>query len=82
MDDLLPKLHGCLAGLAIGDAWGMPGQLTPARTRELYGKITTFLEPPKDDPVHDGLKAGQATDDTLATLAIVKSIILIRLPVR
>lgn len=75
MDDLLERIHGCLVGLAIGDAWGMPGQASPEGTRELHGKITAFLEPPADDPIHGGLKAGQVTDDTLAALAIVRSII-------
>ena len=73
--DLFDKVYGCIVGLAVGDAFGMPGQMSPERTRELYGEITSFLEPPPDDPVHGGLKAGQVTDDTLAALAILRSVI-------
>ena len=75
MKDLLPKLHGCIAGLAIGDAMGMPGELIPEMTRAQYGKIETFIEPAADHSVHAGLKAGQVTDDTLQALAIIKSIV-------
>jgi len=75
MDDLLERLHGCLAGLAIGDAMGMPGELIPEMTHARYGRITTFLEPSADHPIHAGLKAGQVTDDTLAALAIIRSIV-------
>lgn len=75
MDRLADRLHGCLAGLAIGDAMGAPGDLTPALTRARYGKIESFIEPAPDHPVHAGLKAGQVTDDTLQALVVIRSIL-------
>ena len=75
MSRLFERIHGCLAGLAIGDAMGTPGELTPRLTRARFGKIETFVEPAAEHPVHWGLKAGQVTDDTLQALAVIKSII-------
>lgn len=75
----LDKIYGCLMGIAIGDAMGMPGLYSHYRTVEVYGTdLTTFIEPTKDpsiDPIHFLLPAGMVTDDTYAALAIVKSFI-------
>ena len=75
--DLLSRVYGCMAGLAIGDAFGMPGQLTPEATRRAHGgPITDFVAPPPSDATgHAGLRAGQVTDDTLAMLAVVRSVL-------
>lgn len=75
MKRLADRLHGCLAGLAIGDAMGAPGDLMPALTRARHGKIESFIEPAPDHPIHAGLKAGQVTDDTLQALTLIQSII-------
>ena len=48
---LLDKVRGCLYGGAIGDALGAPAEgYTPARIRELYGKITDFVPTLDDSP--------------------------------
>ncbi len=77
IDEHLNQISGCIAGLALGDAFGMPGQPTPESTLERNnGPITTLLPPPPGDVTgHAGLQAGHATDDTTAMLAIVEAII-------
>lgn len=77
MVDLRSRIHGCIAGLALGDAFGMPGQPTPETTRQRNGGwISELLPAPLGDVSgHDGLPAGQATDDTTAMLALVRSVI-------
>lgn len=79
MTNVLDKIHGCLLGIAVGDAMGMPALYSSERTKEVFGgDITTFIDASKDpniDPVHHLLPAGMITDDTFAALSIVKSII-------
>ena len=76
MDPELSKAYGCLLGVAIGDAMGAPTTfMTPEEIREKYGFVREFIEPPKDHPIHGGLKAGQVTDDTEMTLLLADSII-------
>ena len=76
---LLDRIHGCLLGIAAGDALGMPALSTLERTIALHGaEISTFIDASTDrlvDPVHYNLSAGEVTDDTYATLAIVQAII-------
>ena len=76
---LLDRIHGCLLGIAAGDALGMPALSTLERTIALHGaEITTFIDASTDptiDPVHYNLSAGEVTDDTYAALAIVQAII-------
>ncbi len=56
---------GALAGMAIGDALGMPSQtLSRQDIARHYGVITDFVDPCPDHPVSHGLKAAQVTDDT------------------
>ncbi len=65
---------GCLAGLAIGDAMGMPTSfLTPGQIRERFGPVDTFLPPEPGHIYHDGLRAGEVTDDTEQSLALLRS---------
>ena len=75
----LDRVHGCLLGIAAGDALGMPALSTIERTIALHGsEITTFIDAATDpaiDPVHYNLSAGEVTDDTYAALAIVQAII-------
>lgn len=76
MDSELMKAYGCLLGVAIGDAMGSPTTfMNPREIREKYGFVKEFIEPPKDHPIHGGLKAGQVTDDTEMTLLLAESII-------
>lgn len=63
------RFTGCLVGLAIGDALGMPFEGMSAQAiRERYGQVTDFLHT-------RGLAAGQYTDDTKMMLCIAESIV-------
>lgn len=67
---------GALAGVAIGDAMGMPTQtLTRTRIAELYGPIEGFRDASPDHPVSAGLKAGTITDDTEQSLLLARHLI-------
>ncbi|MCY3781184.1 MAG: ADP-ribosylglycohydrolase family protein, partial [Chloroflexi bacterium] len=79
---MVDKIHGCLLGLAAGDAMGamgMVGLSSYQRTVEIYGaELTTFITPTADpaiDPVHYLLPRGMVTDDTFGALAIVDAIV-------
>jgi len=78
-DEVLEKAYGSLAGLAIGDAMGMPSTMyTPEQVRQLFGVIKDFTDAPGDHPIHAGLKAGQVTDDTELALLVAQIIIKYR----
>lgn len=63
--DLLDRAAGCLWGLAIGDALGMPTQLlTRRQVLQTFGEITGFEAATPDHPIASGLAAGTVTDDT------------------
>lgn len=67
---------GCLAGVAMGDAMGMPGELwTRRHIQHHFGSITQFLPGPDGHFVVDGFRAGQYTDDTQQTLMLAEAII-------
>jgi len=67
---MINKIHGCLAGLALGDALGMPTEfLTPDQIKENYGRINHLEKAPANHP-HRIMQAGQITDDTGQALAI------------
>lgn len=72
----MDRALGALAGVAIGDAMGMPSQ-TMSRTRiiECYGTITDFVDAASCNPVSAGLKAGTITDDTEQTLLLARHLI-------
>ena len=74
---MFERIHGCLVGLACGDAMGMPtSMMSPDRVRELFpGGISTFRDAPKGHPIHDGLVAGQVTDDTQQALVVANAIL-------
>jgi ADP-ribosylglycohydrolase len=75
-DHLTQHILGGLFGQALGDAFAMPAYLRPGDTREYYnGWIETFHPGPPGHPAHDGLKAGQITDDTEQAMALADSII-------
>lgn len=73
--ELHQRFLGCLLGLAIGDALGMPVEGWPVeRIREQYGWIDRYL--PRVGP--DGqvqTPAGEFTDDTELALCLVESLI-------
>lgn len=67
---------GGLFGQAMGDAFAMPAYLRPEDTWEHYqGWIETFHPGPPGHPAHDGLKAGQITDDTEQAMALAETMI-------
>ena len=78
-EKVVDKIHGCLVGLATGDAMGMAGLSSYQRTVEIHGaELTTFISPVDDpaiDPVHYLLPRGTVTDDTFGALAIVDAIV-------
>ena len=78
-EKMVNKIHGCLVGLATGDAMGMAGLSSFQRTVEIHGaELTTFISPSNDpaiDPVHYLLPRGTVTDDTFGAVAIVDAII-------
>jgi ADP-ribosylglycohydrolase len=66
----LDKFYGCLAGLALGDALGMPTEfLTAAQIQAEYGRVKKLVKAPDWHP-HAELRAGQVTDDTGQAIAI------------
>ena len=66
----LEKALGSLAGLALGDALGMPTEfLTPAQIRELYGRVERPVAAPPWHP-HAAFPPGRVTDDTVLGLAV------------
>ncbi|MFZ5923614.1 MAG: ADP-ribosylglycohydrolase family protein [Bacillota bacterium] len=73
---LFDRAYGCLMGVAVGDAMGMPSSLmTPDEIHRQIGYIDRFLPAPPGHFIHDGLPAGSTTDDTAQTLAVARAII-------
>jgi ADP-ribosylglycohydrolase len=71
------RAHGALAGLALGDALGMP---TQSLTREEIVKqfeeiVSTFYGARVDHPFASGLTAGTVTDDTEQTLILADELL-------
>ncbi|MFP4202431.1 MAG: ADP-ribosylglycohydrolase family protein [Candidatus Acetothermia bacterium] len=72
---LYESAAGCLAGVAIGDAMGLPTQfMTPEGIRSEFGRIVDFEAPPDWHPYGDS-PAGSVTDDTEQTLALADAFI-------
>ena len=68
------RVLGSLYGMATGDALGVPSSfLTPEHINRVWGWIDTFYPPEKGHIFHDGLKAGEYTDDTEQALALIKA---------
>lgn len=76
---MVPRLshaHGALAGLALGDALGMPTQeMSPAQIRAVYGRITGLVEGDASQPYAPGMPAGSVTDDTEQALLVASLLI-------
>ncbi|MGL4337547.1 MAG: ADP-ribosylglycohydrolase family protein [Turicibacter sp.] len=69
------KIAGVIYGMAIGDAMGMPSELwSRQRVSSYFGRITTFLDGPKENEVACEYKLGQYTDDTAQALVILDSL--------
>ena len=67
---------GCLYAMACGDALGVPTSfLTLNQVQKRYGWIDTFYPPEKGHIFHDGLKAGEYTDDTEQSMALTNAFV-------
>jgi len=69
------KILGGLYGQALGDAFGMPGQVHPDDTKRSFGWLDTWQDAPDDHIVHAGLPAGRITDDSEQAYSIAQAII-------
>jgi len=69
------KILGGLYGQALGDAFGMPGQVHPDDTVRSFGWLDSWQNAPDDHIVHKGLPAGRITDDSEQAFSIIQAII-------
>ncbi len=73
---MIKREYGCLIGSAIGDAMGMPASfMSPEKLQRIYGRITGFLPPDKEQIAHAGFSRGEFTDDTEESLIIASVLI-------
>jgi ADP-ribosylglycohydrolase len=64
----LSRIEGCVIGLAVGDALGMPTEgLTRHEIRARWGRVSDFI-------AAADLRAGQYTDETQSAIALAESI--------
>ena len=76
MDPRLSRAHGALAGLALGDALGMPTQaMCPEQIRAVYGQITGLVDADASQPYAPGMPAGSVTDDTEQALLVASLLV-------
>ena len=76
MDPRFSRAHGALAGLALGDALGMPTQeMSPEQIRAVYGRITGLVDGDASQPYAPGMPAGSVTDDTEQALLIASLLV-------
>jgi ADP-ribosylglycohydrolase len=70
------RAHGALAGLALGDALGMPTQsMSRVAIAARYGPVTTLFDAAADQPVAPGMPAGSVTDDTEQAVMLARLIV-------
>lgn len=68
------RVLGSLYGMASGDALGVPSSfMTQQYIKKKWGWIDTFYPPEKGHIFHDGLQAGEYTDDSEQTLGLMNS---------
>jgi ADP-ribosylglycohydrolase len=68
--NLSERILGCLTGLAVGDALGMPTEmLTQEQIRAEFGWVDTLKSAPTWHP-HHPLRPGRVTDDTGQALSV------------
>ena len=76
MDPRFSRAYGALAGLALGDALGMPTQaMSPEQIREVYGTITGLVDADASQPYAPGMPAGSVTDDTEQALLVASLLV-------
>ena len=71
------KTYGALLGVAYGDAFGMPTSLwNPEMIHKNFPNgVHELLPAPKGHVIHNGMIAGQVTDDTQQTLLLADQFI-------
>ena len=76
MDPRLSRAYGALAGLALGDALGMPTQaMSPEQIRAVYGRVTGLVDGDVSQPYAPGMPAGSVTDDTEQALLVASLLV-------
>ena len=76
MDPRFSRAYGALAGLALGDALGMPTQaMSPQQIRSVYGRITGLVDGDASQPYAPGMPAGSVTDDTEQALLVASLLV-------
>ena len=76
MDPRFSRVYGALAGLALGDALGMPTQaMSPEQIRAVYGRITGLVDGDASQPYAPGMPAGSVTDDTEQALLVASLLV-------
>ena len=76
MDPRFSRAYGTLAGLALGDALGMPTQaMSPEQIRAVYGRITGLVDGDASQPYAPGMPAGSVTDDTEQALLVASLLV-------
>ena len=76
MDPRFSRAYGALAGLALGDALGMPTQaMSPEQIRAVYGTITGLVDGDASQPYAPGVPAGSVTDDTEQALLVASLLV-------
>ena len=74
--NLCNRIAGAIAGMVLGDAFGVPGELWPrAKVRERFGTIDTFLDGPEDNIVACYFKAGHYTDDSAQAFVVLQALL-------
>ena len=76
MDPRFSRAYGALAGLALGDALGMPAQaMSPEQIHAVYGTITGLVDADASQPYAPGMPAGSVTDDTEQALLVASLLV-------
>ena len=76
MNPRFSRAYGALAGLALGDALGMPTQaMSPEQIRAVYGRITGLVDGDASQPYAPGMPAGSVTDDTEQALLVASLLV-------
>ena len=76
MDPRFSRAYGALAGLALGDALGMPTQaMSPEQICAVYGRITGLVDGDASQPYAPGMPAGSVTDDTEQALLVASLLV-------
>lgn len=70
------RIAGAIAGMVLGDAMGVPGELWPrSKVRERFGVINEFLDGPQDNIVACYFKKAQYTDDSAQAFVVLNALL-------